>query len=250
MTKYASAEDPEISVVVPVHDEAGAVELLVHEIATAFDGEAFEIIFVDDASGDDTLSLLKSLSARMPELRVLSHASNAGQSRALRTGILAARGQIIVTMDGDGQNPPADAPKLVAMLRGAGEDVGMAAGRRASRQDVAAKRYASVWANRIRKALLKDDADDTGCGLKAMRREAYLRLPYFDHMHRYFPALMLREGYRNLYADVGHRPRETGRSKYNNLGRLAVSIFDLVGVVWLGRRARKSGTVTEWTAPS
>lgn len=236
---------PRISVVVPVHDEAGAAAALAREIAQAFEGRSYEMIFVDDASRDSTRAELAALKADLPALRVLAHAANAGQSRAVRTGVLAARGAIVVTLDGDGQNPPADAPRLVDALDAAPADVALVGGRRASRMDSSSKRWASRWGNRIRKRLLHDDADDTGCGLKAFRREAFLRLPYFDHVHRYLPALMLREGYRNLYLDVGHRHRETGRSKYTNWGRLRASISDLLGVMWLQSRSRRPGAVSE-----
>ena len=241
----ASGAEPLISVVVPVHDEAGAVAVLAREIARAFEGRAFEIIFIDDASRDATLDELIAVGRDLPMLRVLSHAANAGQSRAVRTGVLAARGAIILTLDGDGQNPPDDGPRLVDALIAAPPDVAMVGGRRASRQDSPAKRRASLWANRIRKRLLDDDADDTGCGLKAFRRDAFLRLPYFDHVHRYLPALMIREGYRNLYLDVSHRHRETGRSKYTNWGRLRASLWDILGVIWLKTRSRSPGTVRE-----
>ncbi len=237
---------PDISVVVPVHDEAGAAVALAREIAEAFAGRSFEMIFIDDASRDDTLDELKAAMAELPMLRVLAHSTNAGQSRAVRTGVLAARAPIVVTMDGDGQNPPADAPRLVDALAAAPADVAMVGGRRARRQDSASKRQASLWANRIRRRLLGDDADDTGCGLKAFRRDAFLRQPYFDHLHRYLPALMIREGYRNQYLDVGHRHRETGRSKYTNWGRLRASVSDVAGVMWLKSRSRRPGAVSEF----
>ncbi len=237
---------PDISVVVPVHDESGAAVPLAREIAEAFMGRSFEMIFVDDASRDATLAELKAVMPELPMLRVLAHGSNAGQSRAVRTGVLAARGAVIVTLDGDGQNPPIDAPRLVDALLAAPADVALVGGRRAKRQDSTAKRQASLWANRIRKRLLDDDADDTGCGLKAFRRDVFLRLPYFDHIHRYLPALVIREGYRNQYLDVGHRHRETGRSKYTNWGRLRASLSDLLGVIWLKSRARKPGAVSEF----
>lgn len=236
---------PEISVVVPVHDEEGAAAALAQEIAAAFAGRAVEIIFVDDASRDATRARLEALKPSLPSLRVLAHEKNAGQSRAVRTGVLAARAPVVVTLDGDGQNDPADAPRLVLRLVTGGPDLGMVGGRRARRQDSAAKRFASRIGNGVRKRLLHDNADDTGCGLKVFRREAFLRLPYFDHMHRYLPALMLREGYEVVFEDVGHRPRTSGRSKYTNLGRLWVSLLDLVGVMWLGRRARRPGRVQE-----
>jgi dolichol-phosphate mannosyltransferase len=237
--------NPEISVVVPVHDEEGAAGPLAREIAEAFKGRSFEMVFVNDASKDATLAELEALRAELPMLRVLSHAKNAGQSRAVRSGILAARGPIIVTLDGDGQNPPADAPKLADALIAAGPEVALVGGVRAKRQDTGAKRWASKWANGIRKRLLNDDANDTGCGLKAFRRDAFLRLPYFDHIHRYLPALMIREGYQNRFMDVGHRGRETGRSKYTNLGRLWAALSDLLGVMWLRTRSRNPGTVNE-----
>jgi dolichol-phosphate mannosyltransferase len=237
---------PDISVVVPVHDEEGAAGPLAREIAAAFEGRSYEMVFVDDASRDGTLAELRALMPELPALRVLSHGANAGQSRAVRTGVLAARGPIIVTLDGDGQNPPADAPALADLLAESHSTVALVGGRRAKRQDSEAKRQASIWANRIRRKLLGDDADDTGCGLKAFRREVFLRLPYFDHIHRYLPALMIREGYENRYLDVGHRHRETGRSKYTNWGRLLASLSDLLGVMWLKTRSRRPGAVTEF----
>ena len=237
---------PDNSVVVPVHDEAGAAGPLAREIAAAFAGRSYEMIFVDDASKDSTLAELRALMGELPTLRVLAHVTNAGQSRAVRTGVLAARGAVVVTLDGDGQNPPADAPKLADALIAAPPNVALVGGRRAKRQDSEAKRWASRWANRIRKRLLKDDADDTGCGLKAFRRDVFLRLPYFDHVHRYLPALTIREGYENRYLDVDHRHRETGRSKYTNWGRLTASFSDLMGVMWLKSRSRQPGSIREF----
>ena len=236
---------PDISVVVPVHNEAGAAGPLAREIAQAFAGRSYEMIFVNDASRDATLAELRALKAELPALRVLSHGSNAGQSRAVRTGVLAARAPIVVTLDGDGQNPPADAPRLVDLLAASPPTVALVGGVRAKRQDSEAKRWASRWANRIRKKLLSDDAADTGCGLKAFRRDVFLRLPYFDHIHRYLPALMIREGYENRYLDVDHRHRETGQSKYTNWGRLMASLSDLLGVMWLKSRSRRPGEVSE-----
>lgn len=237
---------PDISVVVPVHDEAGAAGPLAREIAAAFAGRSFEMVFVNDASKDTTLDELRALQAELPMLRVLSHGSNAGQSRAVRTGVLAARAPIVVTLDGDGQNPPADAPRLADLLIASPTTVALVGGVRAKRQDSEAKRWASRWANRIRKKLLDDDAADTGCGLKAFRRDVFLSLPYFDHIHRYLPALMIREGYENRYLDVDHRHRETGRSKYTNWGRLMASFSDLLGVMWLKTRARRPGAISEF----
>lgn len=239
------ASRPEVSVVVPVFNESGAAPDLAREIAAAFAGLETEILFVDDCSRDDTRGQLTALKAEIPGLRVLAHAANAGQSRAVRTGVLAARGDIIVTLDGDGQNDPADGPKLVQALKAGPPDLALVGGERVRRQDSAAKKIASRVGNGVRKRLLKDTANDTGCGLKAFRREAFLRLPYFDHIHRYLPALMLREGYRTAFLPVGHRPRTTGASKYTNLGRLWASLSDLRGVMWLQSRARRPGDVTE-----
>lgn len=236
---------PEVSVVVPVYNESGAAPELAREIAEAFRGREVEILFVDDCSRDDTRERLAALKAEIPSLRILAHGANAGQSRAVRTGVLAARGDIVVTLDGDGQNDPADAPKLVEALLAGPPDLALVGGERVRRQDSAAKKIASRVGNGVRKRLLKDTANDTGCGLKAFRREAFLRLPYFDHIHRYLPALMLREGYRTAFLPVGHRPRTTGASKYTNLGRLWASLSDLRGVMWLQSRARNPGAVTE-----
>lgn len=229
---------PDVSVVVPVFDEAEAAPALAREIAQALTGERFELIFVDDCSRDDTAARLQALKGELPSLRVLRHARNAGQSRAIRTGVLAARAPIVLTMDGDGQNDPADAPKLLEALRRGPETLAMVGGRRRRRQDSAAKRWGSRVGNGVRRRLLRDQADDTGCGLKVFRREAFLRLPYFDHMHRYLPALFLRERLQIVFEDVGHRPRTTGASKYTNVGRLWASLSDLAGVLWLQSRAR------------
>jgi dolichol-phosphate mannosyltransferase len=236
---------PEISVVVPVYDEAGNAAALAREIAAAFDGRPYEMIFVDDASRDGTRAELMAAKSELPALRVLSHAKNAGQSRSIRSGVLAARGSILVTLDGDGQNVPADAPALVDRLKRAPKEVGVVHGRRVGRKDSFAKKAGSRIANPIRAWILQDKADDAGCGLKAISRDVYLRFPYFDHMHRYWPALAHREGLVVEYMDVSHRPRGQGVSKYNNLRRLWASLGDLIGVVWLKARARLPGEVTE-----
>jgi glycosyltransferase involved in cell wall biosynthesis len=237
--------EPDVSVVVPVFDEEGAAPDLAREIAAAFAGRRYELIFVDDASRDGTYAALKALCGEIPALRLVAHARNAGQSRAVRSGVLAARAPIVVTLDGDGQNDPADAPRLVDRLAAAPPALALVGGVRVKRQDSAAKKLASRFANGVRQALLKDAAADTGCGLKAMRREAFLRLPYFDHMHRFLPALMLREGFEVAFEPVGHRPRQAGASKYTNLGRLWASFSDLAGVMWLRSRARNPGVVRE-----
>jgi glycosyltransferase involved in cell wall biosynthesis len=224
-----------ISAVVPVKDEAGNVAPLAREIAAALKPEAHEIIFVDDGSADGTAAELAALRSEIPELRVLRHVRNLGQSRGIRSGVMAASGGIIVTLDGDGQNDPADIPDLVAALR---RDAGLAmvSGIRVKRQDSASRRLASRLGNGFRNWMLKDGASDTGCGLKAFRREAYLALPYFDHQHRFLIALMRREGFGVGFVPVGHRARGRGRSKYTNIGRMLVSVSDLLGVRWLMRR--------------
>jgi glycosyltransferase involved in cell wall biosynthesis len=241
----ATAATPDFSVVVPVFDEGGAAPALAREIAAAFGERNYEIIFVNDASRDNTLELLTALKAEIPQLRVLSHQKNSGQSRSVRSGILAARAPIIVTMDGDGQTDPADAPRLAERLKAAPQTLSMVGGERVKRQDSNAKRFASRFGNGVRGWLLKDGALDTGCGLKAFRREAFLRLPYFDHIHRYLPALMIREGYEIAFEPVNHRHRETGVSKYTNFGRLKASVSDLLGVLWLQSRSRLPGSVDE-----
>ena len=241
----ALSATPDFSVVVPVFDEGGAAPALAREIAGAFKGANFEMVFVNDASRDNTLALLTELKAELPMLRVLSHRKNAGQSRSVRSGILAARAPIIITLDGDGQNDPADAPRLAEALKAGPDTLAMIGGERVKRQDSAAKKIASRFGNGVRSWLLKDGATDTGCGLKAFRREAFLRLPYFDHIHRYLPALMLREGYQIAFQPVNHRHRETGVSKYTNFGRLKASVSDLLGVMWLQSRARNPGGADE-----
>ena len=238
---------PLISVVVPAFNEAENVENLASEIAKALSDMPYEMIFIDDASTDDTKAVLTDMKSRFPHLRVLSHRQNSGQSRGVRSGVRAARAAIIATLDSDGQNDPADIPALYAQMirKDAPENLAMVGGRRAKRIDSAAKKVASRFGNGVRKRLLKDEADDTGCGLKVFRRAAFLELPYFDHIHRYIPALMLREGYAIEFADVNHRAREFGVSKYTNFGRLKVSIADLRGVIWLRSRMKLPGGVDE-----
>jgi dolichol-phosphate mannosyltransferase len=228
-----------LSVVVPVKNEAENVVPLAREIAAAIKGEPeSEIIFIDDGSDDGTAEALSSLKTELRNLRVIQHVKNAGQSRGIRTGVRAARAPIVVMLDGDGQNDPADIPKLLAIMR---EDpdaarVGLVSGVRAKRQDTLSRRLASRAANRIRARLLNDGATDTGCGLKAFRRDAFLALPYFDNIHRYLITLMIREGYLVRFVEVNHRPRLSGTSKYTNFRRMMVGISDLLGVRWLQRR--------------
>jgi len=226
---------PLVSVVVPVKDEAGNVAPLAREIAAALKGQDHEILFVDDGSSDGTQGALTALKAEIPQLRVLSHSRNLGQSRGIRTGVQAARGSIIVTLDGDGQNDPADIPKLVSALQ-TDPQAAMVSGVRVRRQDTASRRLASRLGNGFRSAMLGDGATDTGCGLKAFRRSVFLDLPYFDHVHRFLIALVQREGGKVSFVPVNHRPRLSGASKYTNLGRLLVSVQDLLGVRWLQQR--------------
>lgn len=232
---------PQLSVVVPVHNEEDNVAPLVDEILRALRGRIdFEIVYVDDASRDGTLARLRQLQAVTPELRVIRHLTNAGQSTAVRNGVKAARAPWIATLDGDGQNDPADIPNLLAQRDRAPADVKLFAGWRVNRQDSGSKRWASKFANAIRSRLLRDATPDTGCGIKLFEREAFLELPYFDHMHRYLPALMQRAGWQTVSVPVNHRPRSAGVSKYTNLGRALVGIRDLLGVSWLIDRSRRT----------
>nr|WP_295378646.1 glycosyltransferase family 2 protein [Pseudoxanthomonas sp.] len=232
---------PVLSVVVPVFNERDNVTPLIDEITAALRGQVdFEIVYVDDHSRDDTLAVLQGLKARVPELRVLQHVQQSGQSTAIRTGVKAARGAWIATLDGDGQNDPADIPKLIAARDGGEAQTKLYAGWRVNRQDSGSKRWASKWANAIRSRMLRDETPDTGCGIKLFERDAFLDLPYFDHMHRYLPALMQRAGWKTISVPVNHRHRTTGVSKYNNLNRALVGITDLRGVAWLIKRAKRT----------
>ena len=235
------SDTPQLSVVVPVHNEEDNVAPLVGEIVAALRGHVdFEIVYVDDTSKDATLQRLRELQATVPELRVIRHLSNAGQSTAVRNGVKAARAPWIATLDGDGQNDPADIPKLLAQRGAATADTKLFAGWRVNRQDSGSKRWASKFANGIRSRMLRDATPDTGCGIKLFERAAFLDLPYFDHMHRYLPALMQRAGWKTVSVPVNHRHRTAGVSKYNNLNRALVGIKDLFGVSWLIQRSRRT----------
>lgn len=239
---------PELSVVVPVKDEQDNVRPLIDEIVAALrDRVPFEIVYVDDGSKDGTPAALEAARAEVPELRIVRHERNSGQSAGVRTGVKFARSPLVATLDGDGQNDPADIPKLLDAYRAAapGERVRLVGGQRVKRQDTAAKRWASRFANGLRSRLLNDDTRDTGCGLKLFDRQAFLDLPYFDHLHRYLPALMKRDGWAIRMVDVGHRARTRGASKYGVLDRALVSIRDLMGVMWLMARRRLPGEVKE-----
>jgi len=235
-----TGETPLLSVIVPVLNEADNIAPLIAEIEAALsDVCAFEILYIDDASTDRTPEILKELKATRPYLRVIRHARTSGQSAGLRNGVLAARGELIATLDGDGQNDPADIPKLLRKYRetATGEQPVMVTGHRVNRRDTASKRWASKYANKIRRLLLKDDNPDTGCSLKLYARETFLRFPYFDHMHRFLPALAKRENCAVHVVPVNHRHRQHGQSKYSNFGRALVGVPDLLGVAWLLRRS-------------
>jgi dolichol-phosphate mannosyltransferase len=238
---------PEFSVISPVRNEADNVEALAREISQALAGRAFEIIFVDDSSQDDTRARLFALKDTVPNLRVIGHRKNAGQSRAVRTGVLAARSGVILTLDGDGQNDPADLAGLLGQLNRADApgDLALVQGRRDKRVDSGWKKFGSRFANGVRRSMLQDKNADSGCGMRAFKREAYLQLPYFDHMHRYLPALMQSEGFMVEERAVGHRARKHGRSNYTNFGRLADAWSDMQGVMWLRKRRRSPGGTDE-----
>jgi dolichol-phosphate mannosyltransferase len=231
----------DLSVVIPVKDEADNIAPLVDEIRAALDGLVeYEIIFVDDGSVDGTATAILRLRSSMERVRLLRHARNCGQSAAIRTGVRAARGAWVATLDGDGQNDPADLPALWHLARRAPVDPPfLITGYRQKRRDRWLKRLASRLANTIRRRLLGDGTPDTGCGLKLFSRSLFLDLPYFNHMHRFLPALVLREGGAVLSLPVNHRPRLRGRSKYGVLDRLLVGIIDLLGVMWLQQRATR-----------
>ncbi|MDQ6646710.1 MAG: glycosyltransferase family 2 protein [Pseudomonadota bacterium] len=234
---------PQLSVVVPVFNERDNIPPLLAEIATALRGRIeFEIIYIDDDSTDDSCAVLATEKvARYPELRILHHVARSGQSTAVWHGVRAAKSPWIATLDGDGQNNPADIPKLLAARDAATSELRLFAGWRTTRHDSFNKRISSKVANAVRSRMLKDATPDTGCGLKLFDREVFLRLPYFDHMHRYLPALVKRAGFEIQSVPVGHRPRTAGVSKYGMLDRLWVGLADLRGVAWLMRR----GKVTE-----
>jgi dolichol-phosphate mannosyltransferase len=240
----------DLSVVIPVKDEAANVAPLVAEIRAALDGLLdYEIVYVDDGSEDGTAAEVARLQAEAPNLRLLRHMRNYGQSAAIRSGVRAARAAWVATLDGDGQNDPADIPKLWRLgLTAPDAPPLLIAGYRESRQDSRRKRFASQIANRVRRRILGDDTPDTGCGLKLFPRVLFLDLPYFDHMHRFLPALVLREGGIVRSTRVNHRPRRRGVSKYGVLDRLGVGVVDLFGVIWLKRRAARPHLLDE-TSP-
>ena len=238
-----------ISVVVPVRNEAENIRPLIGEIAAVLEGRwAYEIIYVNDGSTDATAERLAEVMKQRDNLRQLRHANSAGQSAAIRSGVRAARGAIIATLDGDGQNNPAFLPDLISTLERGGERLGLVAGQRVGRKDTGFKKFQSRAANAIRGTILRDGTRDTGCGLKAFRREVFLMMPYFDGLHRFLPALVRREGLEIAYVDVVDRPRRSGVSNYGFFDRLWIGILDLAGVWWLIRRKKPTPDVTEVTS--
>ena len=234
---------PTVSVVVPVKDEAGNIGPLLDEIAAALTGRwPFEVVYVNDGSTDVTETEVRHFMGDRPWLRLITHASACGQSAALRSGARAARAPIIVTLDGDGQNDPAFIPALIRVLEQGSTRLGLIAGQRVGRRSSTFKRLQSRIANGARAAILRDGTRDTGCGLKAVRRDIFLALPYFDGLHRFLPALVKREGYDVGYVDVIDRPRRQGRSHYGLWNRLWIGLLDLVGVWWMIRRCSVTKT--------
>lgn len=231
--------DPAVSVVVPVRNEAGNVAPLVAEIEAALAGRSFEIVYINDGSTDATEAELLALMAGRPHLRQIRHATSCGQSAAIRSGVQNARAPTVATLDGDGQNDPGFIPILVNALEGGGPKLGLVAGQRIGRKASGFKRMQSRIANAVRASVLKDGTRDTGCGLKAFRRDLFLALPYFDGLHRFLPALVRREGFEIGYVDVVDRPRRHGVSNYGFWDRLWIGILDLAGVWWLIRRRKR-----------
>jgi glycosyltransferase involved in cell wall biosynthesis len=245
----SDSASPAVSVVVPVRNEADNVGPLIAEIAAALDGRwTYEIIYVNDGSTDTTDQVLRAEMKQRTNLRQLKHAQSCGQSAAVRSGVRAARGKIVATLDGDGQNDPAFLPALIAAIENGGGRVGLVAGQRVGRKDTAFKKLQSKIANGVRSSILRDGTRDTGCGLKAFQRDAFLSMPYFDGLHRFLPALFRREGFEIGYVDVKDRPRLSGVSNYGFFDRLWIGIMDLAGVWWLIRRKKRQAVVTEVTS--
>jgi len=244
----ATGATVDVSVVIPVCNEEDNVEPLAREIAAALDGRyAYEMIFVDDGSTDGTAAAaLQAKRARLPQLRLIRHAVRSGQSAAVATGVRAARAPWIATLDGDGQNDPADIPSLIDAMRGsASPRLRLAMGNRTTRRDTWLRRLSSRVANGVRGRILRDGTPDTGCGIKVFDRAVFLDMPRFDHMHRFMPALFQREGYEVVSVPVNHRERTRGRSKYGLHNRLWVGLVDLFGLMWLIRRRSPRVATTE-----
>jgi len=231
----------DLSVVVPVRNEEENIAPLIEEICSVLDGLLeYEIIYVDDGSADTTWERLVALSEKLSQLKIVRHRKSCGQSIAIHTGVKRARSPLIATLDGDGQNDPADIPRLLEVFNSADSPVGLelVIGHRRKRKDSWVKRTSGRVANRVRGYLLKDRTPDTGCGLKLFPRHTFLRLPFFDHMHRFLPALIMRNGGAVLSVEVNHRPRKHGQSHYGIWDRLWVGLLDLLGVIWLQRRSK------------
>lgn len=228
------SQNPSFSLVIPVKDEAENLPPLIDEIATALAGEPFEIVIVDDGSADATPAVLLELARRHAFIRTCVHQQCYGKSAAILTGVRAARGELIATIDGDGQNDPGYVRPLLHLA--AEPNVGLAAGQRRKHAHSWAKKVGSRLANRLRARLLGDETRDSACGLKAFRREVFLRLPHFDNMHRFLPALVIREGLQVRHLDVIDRQRRHGMSKYGVIDRALAGMLDLIGVWWLIRR--------------
>jgi dolichol-phosphate mannosyltransferase len=231
--------EPAVSVVVPVRNEAGNIAPLVNEIAAALRDRPFEIVYVNDGSTDSSEVELCGLMVECLWLRQIKHKESCGQSAAVRTGVTLARAPVVVTLDGDGQNDPAFIPALIATLEKGAPRIGLVAGQRTGRKVSGFKQLQSRIANAVRRTVLRDGTRDTGCGLKAFRRDVFMSLPYFDALHRFLPALVRREGFEIAYVDVVDRPRRHGASKYGLWDRLWVGILDLAGVWWLIRRKKR-----------
>lgn len=232
-----SGDSMRLSVVIPAFEEEGNIGRLIEETFAAVPESALgEVIVVDDASGDQTGAEIKALVQKHEKLRYVRHGRRAGQSAALRTGVMAARFPAVAAMDGDGQNDPHDIMRLLERLGAPGQEPALVGGVRASRKDTGSKKLASRFANWLRDKVLDDGCPDTGCGLKVYQRDAYLALPYFTSMHRYLPAFFQTYGHQVAYETVNDRPRLAGTSKYTNLGRALIGIYDLVGVSWLRKR--------------
>lgn len=240
-----ASRPPLISVVIPCKNEAANLPLLLDEVDAALAGREYEVLVIDDGSTDGTPATVEARIAGAARLRCLRHDRSAGQSAAVRTGVFAARGEVIVTMDGDGQNDPQYLPVLADRLLSADKATGIVAGQRLKRTDTALKRLSSRFANGLRQSILHDDTRDSGCGLKAIRTELFRQLPYFDGWHRYLPALVLREGYGVAHLDVVDRTRRHGKSNYGILDRGMRGVLDLFGVWWLRRRRKTVPEVTE-----
>ncbi len=236
---------PAVAVVVPVRNEAGNIGPLVQEIAAALAGREFEIIVVNDGSRDGTEAELTELMRNLPRLRLIRHVVSCGQSAAVRTGVIAARAPVVVTLDGDGQNDPAFIPALIDPIINGQPRLGLVAGQRIDRQDTGSKKMQSRIANEVRRMVLKDGARDSGCGLKAFRREAFVMLPYFDGLHRFLPALFRRDGYDVAFVDVLDRQRRHGKSNYGMADRLVRGLIDLAGVWWLMQRRKHIPNASE-----